>query len=332
MATTTTTTQNILPAWWEQYTKNVLGRAEKATSGEYVPYADPNDPNNPSFARIAGFTPEQEQAFSSYKETMGSYQPYANAATAATNRAMGSFADPGVAGRYMNPYIQNVISGIGSTAARNLSENILPQINRTFVGGGTFGGSRSAEFTQRAIRDTQNAALSKQMEAMADAYKSGADLYGSEADRALQGAERYSALGESEQQQRFRELAGLEAIGEKRQALGQRSADLRYKDFEEQRDYDLNQVKELAGIGSTVSPSGAGTTIRNEPGRSGFASAVGTGATVLGAIGASGGFGSGGWLSGLFKKEGGAIESPVKNGKRNIKHPMHGLGWLKDVR
>jgi hypothetical protein len=163
MSTTTTTTQNILPAWWEQYTKNLLGRAEKATSGDYVAYDKP---------RIAGFTPEQEKAFSLYESGMGSYQPYANAATAATNRAMGSFADPGVAGRYMNPYIQNVISGIGSTAARNLSENILPQINRTFVGGGTFGGSRSAEFTQRAIRDTQNAALSKQMEAMADAYKS----------------------------------------------------------------------------------------------------------------------------------------------------------------
>ena len=46
----------------------------------------------------------------------------------------------------------------------------------------------------------------------------------------------------------------------------------------------------------------------------------------FGAIGALGGFGKKGF------KDGGEIERPVKNGKRNIKHPMHGLGWLKDVR
>jgi hypothetical protein len=326
MGTTTSTTQNILPAWWEQYTKNLLGKAEAATSRKYVPYADPNDPSNPSFARIAGFTPEQEKAFDLFERNMGSYQPYVNAATAAVNRGTGSFTDPGVAGRYMNPYIQNVISGIGSTAARNLSENILPQINRTFVGGGTFGGSRSAEFTQRAIRDTQAQALSKQTEALADAYKSGVDLYGSEADRSLEGAKRYSEIGESAEEARLRELTGLESIGAKRQELGQKSADLRYKNFEEQRDYDLNQAKELSGIGGTVSPSGPASTIRTEPGSSGLGSAIGTAATVVGAIGALGGFGKKGF------KEGGGIERPVKNGKRNIKHPMHGLGWLKDVR
>lgn len=326
MSTTTSTTQNILPAWWEQYTKNLLGKAEAATSRKYVPYADPNDPNNPSFARIAGFTPEQEKSYGLFEQGMGSYQPYVNAATEAVNRGTGSFTDPGVASRYMNPYIQNVISGIGSTAARNLSENILPQLNRTFIGGGTFGGSRSAEFTRRAVRDTQAQALAKQQEAMADAYKSGVDLFGSEADRALEGAMRYKEIGESAEDARLRELTGLESIGEKRQALGQRSADLRYKDFEEQRDYDLNQVKELAGIGGTVSPSGPAASIRTEPGTSALGSALGAGATIIGTIGAAGGFGKPRF------KDGGEIERPVKNGKRNIKHPMHGLGWLKDVR
>lgn len=32
-------------------------------------------------------------------------------------------------------------------------------------------------------------------------------------------------------------------------------------------------------------------------------------------------------IFGVKKKEGGPIDA---NGKRNIKHPMHGLGWLKD--
>jgi hypothetical protein len=317
MATQTTQTQTILPAWYTQYAQDLLGRASAATSQPYQRY---------EAARIAGFQPEQEQAFDLFQQGMGSYQPYVNAATEAVNRGTGSFTDPGVAGRYMNPYIQSVISGIGSTAARNLSENILPQINRTFVGGGTFGGSRSAEFTQRAIRDTQAQALSKQMEAMADAYKSGADLYGTEASRALTGAQQYSQLGETAQNQRLRELTGLESIGAKRQELGQKSADLAYEDFQRQRDFPLTQVQQFAGIGGVPSPSGSGTAIRTEPGTSGFGSALGTAATVVGTIGALGGFGKKGF------KEGGEIERPVKNGKRNIKHPMHGLGWLKDVR
>jgi hypothetical protein len=323
MATQTTQTQTILPQWYTDYATNLLTKAEAATSQPYQRY---------DVARIAPFQQEQQQAFDLYKQGMGSYQPYLSSATQALGRGTGSFTDPGVSQQYMNPYIQNVISGIGSTAARNLSENILPQLNRTFVGSGTFGGSRSAEFMQRAVRDTQSQALGKQMEAMADAYKSGADLYGTEASRALTGAQQYAQLGDTAQQQRLRELSGLESIGAKRQELAQTSANLAYGDFERQRDYPLTQLQQLAGIGGTPSAQGTGTTITNQPGTSGLGSALGLAATIAGGLGSTGAFGKTGWLTGLFKKEGGAIESPVKDGKRNLKSPMHGLGWLKDVR
>lgn len=323
MATTTTQTQTILPQWYTDYATNLLSKAQAATSQPYQRY---------DAARIAPFQQEQLDAFNQYKQGMGSYQPYLSSANQALGRGTGSFTDPGVSQQYMNPYIQNVISGIGSTAARNLSENILPQLNRTFVGGGTFGGSRSAEFMRRAIRDTQSAALGKQTEALADAYGAGADLYGTEASRALEGARQYSQLGDTAQQQRLRELSGLESIGAKRQELAQTSANLAYGDFERQRDYPLTQLQQLAGIGGTPSAQGTGTTISKEPGTSGFGNALGLAATIAGGLGSTGAFGKTGWLTSLFRKEGGAIESPLKDGKRNLKSPMHGLGWLKDVR
>lgn len=323
MATQTTQTQTILPQWYTDYATNLLSRARTATEQPYQRY---------DVARIAPFQQEQQQAFDLYKQGMGSYQPYLSSATQQLGRGTGSFTDPGVSQQYMNPYIQNVISGIGSTAARNLSENILPQLNRTFIGGGTFGGSRSAEFTRRAVRDTQSAALGKQMEAMADAYGAGADLYGTEASRALEGARQYSQLGDTAEDRRLRELSGLESIGAKRQELAQTSADLAYRDFERQRDYPLTQIQQLAGIGGTPSAQGTGTTISQQPGTSSLGSALGLAATIAGGLGSTGAFGKTGWLTGLFKKEGGAIEKPVKDGKRNIKSPMHGLGWLKDVR
>jgi hypothetical protein len=313
----------ILPEWYNQYAKDVLGRATAATSEPYMAYGAP---------RIAGFQPEQEEAFGTYRATMGNYQPYFNASTAALGAGTGSFTAPGVAQRYMNPYIQNVVSGIGSMAGRNLYENILPQLNRTFVGGGTFGGKRSFDFTQRAIRDAQAEALSKQVGALTEGYKTAADLYGAEATRALEAAPRFASLAEQEQQQRMRELAGLEAIGQKRQDLAQQSANLAYEDFQRQRDFPLYQAQQLAGIGGVPSPSGAGSTIRTEPGTSGLSSALSTAGSIVGALGSTGAFGKTGWLTSLFKAEGGEVERPVKDGKRNLKHPMHGLGWLKDVR
>lgn len=315
MSTQTTQTQTILPQWYTDYATNLLSKAQAATDQPYQRY---------DAARIAPFQQEQLDAFNQYKQGMGGYQPYVNSANQALNRGTGSFTDPGVSQRYMNPYIQNVISGIGSTAARNLSENILPQLNRTFVGSGTFGGSRSAEFMRRAVRDTQSAALGKQTEALADAYGAGADLYGDEASRALTGAQQYSQLGQSAQEQRLRELTGLEAIGAKRQELGQTSANLAYGDFERQRDYPITQLQQLAGIGGVPSASGAGTVVKEEPGRNNTAAILGLASQALGAFGRFGGFGG--------FKDGGKIERPVKDGKRNLKSPMHGLGWLKDVR
>lgn len=309
MAMQTTQTETILPEWYTQYAKNVLSKAYEATSEPYKAYSAP---------RIAGFQPEQEQAFSAYKQTMGNYQPYLEAATAATEAGGGSFTAPGVAQRYMNPYIQNVVSGIGAMAGRNLYENILPQVNRTFIGGGTFGGSRSAEFTQRAIRDAQAAALNAQVNALQEGYKTAADLYGSEASRALTAGGQFANLGEQEQTQRLKELSGLEAIGGKRQDLAQQSANLAYEDFQRQRDYPYTQVQRLSAIGGAPSAQGAGTVTRSEPGVSGTAQALGTLGSVVSILGKTGAFGSGGWL-GL--KEG---------GKATRKKQKSGLGWLKD--
>ncbi len=319
MAVNQTTTQTILPEWYTQYAQNVLSKAYAATSEPYQKYVtkDATGKEVP-IARIAGFQPEQEQAFGEYKTTRGEYQPYLGASTAALGAGTRSFTDPGVAQRYMNPYLQNVVSGIGAMAGRNLQENILPAINRTFIGGGTFGGSRSAEFTQRAIRDAQAAALEKQVGALTEGYKAATDLYGSEANRMLEAAPRFAELGVQTQQQRAKELAGLEEIGAQRQALAQESANLAYEDFQRQRDYPLYQAQQLAAIGGSPSAQGAGTVSRTEPGQSGFGQAVGTAATIAGILGKTGAFGKTGWLSKIFKEGG------------HVKGEQRGLGWLKD--
>jgi hypothetical protein len=308
MATQTTQTETVLPEWYTQYAKNVLSKAYSATSEPYKAYGAP---------RIAGFSPEQEQAFGGYKASMGEYRPYIGASAAALGAGTGSFTDAGVAQQYMNPYIQNVVSGIGAMAGRNLSENILPAVNRTFIGGGTFGGSRSAEFTQRAIRDAQAGALQAQVGALSEGYNKAADLYGAEAGRRLEAAPLFAKLGEQAQQQRINELKGLEAIGLQRQGLAQTSADLAYQDFINQRDYPYLQAQRLAAIGGQPSAGGSGTRTETGPGQSGTSQILGGLATGVGILAKTGAFGSGGWLG---FKDGGSVK----------KSEQRGLGWLKD--
>jgi hypothetical protein len=200
-----------------------------------------------------------------------------------------------------------------------LYENILPQVNRTFVGGGTFGGSRSAEFTARAVRDANAAALSAQNEALQKGYTSGMEQFNTEANRYLTAAERAQALGQGVQSMAGTDTAALEAAGAAQRGMDQRSLDLLREDFEAQRDYGYNQARRFADIVGTPSASGSGTRYETAPGVNKTAQTIGAVATGIGALGN---------LFGARRvKDGGPI---TDDGKRNIKHPMHGLGWLKD--
>lgn len=309
MALTQTITETKLPQWLvDAYTKSIE-RGYTATTADYQKYdAGP---------RIAEFSPQEQQAYQMTSQNVGNYKPYTQAAGNYIAGGTQSFTDPGVASSYMNPYTQNVVSGIGAAAGRNLYENLLPQVNKTFIGGGTFGGSRSAEFTGRAIRDANAAALSAQNEAMQKGYESGMGQFNTEAGRYLTAAERAQSLGRDVQSMAGTDTAALEAAGQSQRGMEQRSLDLMQQDFTNQRDYDYNQAMRFQNFVGTPSAQGSGSVYRQEPGVSNTASTIGAVATGIGTLAN---------LFGVKKKDGGPINA---DGKRNIKHPMHGLGWLK---
>ena len=311
MAITETVTQTKLPQWLvDAYTKSIE-RGYEATTSPYQPYT--------GGPRIAAISPQEQQAYQMTSANVGNFQPYTQAAGQYIAGGTQSFSDPGVASRFMNPYTQNVVSGIGAAAGRNLYENLLPQVNRTFVGGGTFGGSRSAEFTARAVRDANDAALSAQNEALQKGYESGMGQFNTEAGRYLTAAERAQSLGRDVQNLAGTDTAALEAAGRAQRGFEQESLDLARSDFEAQRDYDYQQARRFSDFTGTPSAQGSGSVYKQEPGVNKTASTIGAVATGIGA------------LSNLFGgpkkvKDGGPVGA---DGKRNIKHPMHGLGWLK---
>jgi hypothetical protein len=101
-----------------------------------------------------GATPWQQQAWST---AMGNpnQQWLSPLQQASSLYTQGSQFDPNQLTQHLNPYTQQANDATAAQVNRNLTENILPNVNSTFTGAGQFGSSRNADFNNRAIRDTQ---------------------------------------------------------------------------------------------------------------------------------------------------------------------------------
>lgn len=103
-------------------------------------------------------------------------------------------------GQFMNPYNEAVTSQIARLGARNLSENLLPNVSDAFVRAGQFGGTRMGEFGARAVRDTQEAILAQQAQALQSGYGQAVSAAQQEAARQAQLASTAGGLGSAQQQ------------------------------------------------------------------------------------------------------------------------------------
>lgn len=119
-------------------------------------------------------TPWLSAAGATAQNTLGSVQPYLSSA---------SQTAPGAIRSYMSPYTSSVVDEIGRLGSRNLTENILPNINDTFIGSGQFGSDRNAMTIGRAIRDTGADIAGKQASALEQGYGTAGSLFESDAAR-----------------------------------------------------------------------------------------------------------------------------------------------------
>jgi len=142
-------------------------------------------------------------------------------------------------GQYMSPYQQGVLDVIAKQGARNLSENLLPQVSDAFIKAGQFGSNRMGEFGSRAVRDTQEAILNQQAQAAQQGY--GQSLQAAQADlarqaqlagtvgsisgadlsRILQGGAQYGNLGQVQGQLTGQQMQNLANLGQMQTTAGQ---------------------------------------------------------------------------------------------------------------
>lgn len=253
------------PAWYSDYTQGLIAKANAIAAEPYQKYGLP---------RLAQFTPYQQQAFSQTPEVAMSYKPALSQGMAYTQNAGSSSAldqaspylqaasarTPDVIGSYMNPYTSSVVDRIGDLAKRQMSENIIPTIQSQFIGGGTFGGSRSGEALGKSMRDLQESTMAQQAQTLERGYtqagqQAAADqarmaqlgqLTGAistqDLARQLQAGDQLARQGALQQSLGLTGLGAIEGVGQQMQNQQQRSLDLAYQDFLGQRDYDREQI------------------------------------------------------------------------------------------
>lgn len=219
---------------------DVIGSAQpllnRAASMDIVGAAQP-------YMRQAGSTTAQALA----DRALTAANPYLRAAaqTSAQN-----------VGQYMNPYQTGVLDVIAKQGARNLRENLLPQVSDAFIKAGQFGSSRMGEMGARALRDTQEAVLAQQAQAAQQGYgqalaASQADLArqaqlagtvgsisGADLSRILQGGAQYGQLGQAQGQLTGQQMQQLANLG---QTTGQLTA---------------QQAQNLAALGQAQTQAG----------------------------------------------------------------------------
>jgi hypothetical protein len=186
------------------------------------------------------------QAQSMFGESAGTSgvtaaQPYMNAAGQSSVSNIG---------QYMNPYMESVVNRIGELGTRNLSENIMPQIEGRYIQAGQLGyggrggaGTPSGMMTDtaRAVRDTSADILGQQTAALQSGYTQAAGL--SAADLARQGqlASTAGNLAQAQQQ-------ALSNIGQQQANIGAQMGNL----TQGQQSAILAAAGQQAGIGTQL--------------------------------------------------------------------------------
>lgn len=274
--TTYGSTTQSMPRWLNEYAQGVLGRANAIGAAPYEPYGGP---------RLADLTPDQQRAMELTRGNVGAYLPYLQQA----NR---TFTGQTV-NDYMNPYTENVIDRAGTLAQRQLTEKFLPALSAKFGSRGS--DARSSAYRRaadRGVRDVTEGLDQLAASQLAGSYEAGRGAFQNDASRFGNLAEQVQRLG-------LTDAAALETIGAQQQGETQKSLDLAYSDFGQQRDFDKNQLNWMMGILSNMPNQTNTTTSSTSPGDvppSKAQQAIGLGTGIAGILQAIKGSRRGGYM------------------------------------
>jgi hypothetical protein len=286
-----TTTQNTTtapdPQAYAAY-QQLLQRAQGVASTPYQAYGG---------ELVAGINPQQMQG-------IGGINQYAQAAQPDIGQAIGqatsSSAPLSAAGiqQYMSPYTQSVVN---ATQAQFNNQNAQQQqqVTGNAIAQGALGGNRSG-IAAAELANQQNLA---QAPVIAGLYNQG---YGQAVNTAeqqqqlgLQGAGMIGNLGVAGQTAALQGAGAQLGAGTLQQNTQQMLDQAQMQQFAQQQAFPYQQTQWLAGLDTGVGSQMGGTSNGQTtgPAPNTFSSIMGGIGAGVGALGATGAFGSAGWLS-----------------------------------
>lgn len=234
--------------------QSLLSRAQGVASTPYQAYGG---------QLVAGFSPDQQQAFQQTQRLQGVAQPYIN--TAAGYAATGaSPVSPGDISNYTNPWQSQVTA---ATMA-NINETNAEQRNALTsnqVASGALGGDRSAVSQAELAR--QQGLASNQTLAGINSQGFTTALGAAEADKARAGQAAYTfgSLGNEALSTGLTGTSALLGTGGLQQQLSQAQLNVPYQQWQQAQAFPYQQTQWLAGLATGVGSNMGGTSSTTAP-------------------------------------------------------------------
>lgn len=170
------------------YDDNALQAYNQASGAN--PYATALDAGANAAGSYLTSMPASQGYLGQWNTGLGGTAPMMEAAGAGLTGASAAASDAAkwnatTQQQYMNPYTGGVLNELARLSKQNLVENVMPNVNSTFVGGGQFGSTRNADFLNRAIRENDATLLGQQAKVLMDAQNNAAQQYSDWANKGL---------------------------------------------------------------------------------------------------------------------------------------------------
>jgi hypothetical protein len=225
---------------------------------------------------VADFTNLQNEAFTRTQQGLGKFQPYLNEATQNLLSSTAAY-DPSTAYKqYMNPYQNEVISGI-----EQQFDKMENQANLSAAQAGAFGGARQGIQTAELGAQRAQAVGQAQAQNYQQAQQQAQAQFSNQMQRQQTAAQGLAGLGAQQQALQQGDVASAMSAGSVQQQRLQQVSDAQYRQNLQQLYEPYQRLGFVSDIYQGMPSSGMSTTMGTSPMTNPLAQAVGTGITGL---------------------------------------------------
>lgn len=241
-----------MPAWYADAMQGLTTQAAAIAAQPYNPFPGP---------QVASLNSLQNQGMASASGIGTAPDALYGQSAANLSAASNPTLDQNTFNSYLNPYTSGLNNTIAQLGQQNLTQNLLPAVNDTFIGAGQFGGSRNADFNARAVQATNQDVLNAQTQNLQSSYNNAMTSYQGALGRQTTAGADLGSLGATQNQGDISDLATQLQAGAVGQNQDQANINASINNFNAQTNYPLTQLNDVNSILRGYNPGTAGTGV-----------------------------------------------------------------------